>query len=192
MMTAEQERQQWDDFRGGDQQAFAQLFLRYYERLFTYGCKLAADEELVKDCLQELFQKLWQRRQHLGAVTSLQSYLFIALRRQVGDALQRSKAQQRLAAEPEFEITYSHEDFLISEQLSQEQNEKLQRALNKLSKREREALYLKFFDGFSYEKIAEIMGVNVQSIRNLIYQALQALRKVFVAVWLFLLLAHHG
>jgi RNA polymerase sigma factor (sigma-70 family) len=191
-MTAEQERQQWDDFRGGDQQAFAQLFLRYYERLFAYGCKLAADEELVKDCLQELFQKLWQRRQHLGAVSSLQSYLFIALRRQVGDALQRNKAQQRLPSESEFDVIYSHEDFLISEQLSLEQSEKLHRALNRLSKREREALYLKFFDGFSYEKIAEIMGVNVQSIRNLVYQALQALRKVLAAMWLFLFLVCNG
>ncbi|TGE15706.1 RNA polymerase sigma factor [Hymenobacter elongatus] len=42
---------------------------------------------------------------------------------------------------------------------------------------------LKFFDGFSYERIAEVMSLNVQSVRNLIFNALQAVRKAMPCRW---------
>lgn len=187
-MMTEYEAQLWDDFRAGDEQAFSRLFLAYYDALFGYGRKLVPDEELVKDCIQELFQKLWRRRESVGPVKVIKPYLFKALRRHVSDALHQQRKNQLFAApDSAFDVTYSHEDFLISQQVFQEQNARLLGAINQLSSRQREALYLKFFDGFSYEKISEIMALNVQSLRNLIFRALQALRKVLV----MLLLSQH-
>ena len=75
-------------------------------------------------------------------------------------------------------MTYSHEEFLIAQQTDAEQQARLLRALNDLSKRQREALYLKFFDGFSYEHIAEVMSFNPQSGRNLVFNALKTLCRV--------------
>ncbi|RZK52474.1 MAG: sigma-70 family RNA polymerase sigma factor [Hymenobacter sp.] len=84
-------------------------------------------------------------------------------------------------------MTYSHEEFLIAQQTDAEQGQRLLAALNQLSKRQREALYLRFFDDFSYERIAEVMALNIQSVRNLIFRALQVLRQVLASLLLLCL-----
>ena len=178
----ENSAQLWDTFWGGEARALAVLFETYYEALYHYGLKLAGDEELVKDCIQNLFQKLWRRRDGLRAVQVVKTYLFKALRRHLGDETKLLRQHRHLlpAYTDSFEVTYSHEEFLIAQQGDIEQSTRLLAALNQLSKRQREALYLKFFDGFAYERIAEVMSLHVQSVRNLIFNALQILRRVMV------------
>ena len=181
-MTDEKSTQLWDAFRGGDAEALAALFEAYYDALYGYGRKLTSDEELVKDCIQNLFQKLWRRRAGIRAAPLVKTYLFKALRRHLGDETKLLSRHRHLlpAYSDSFEVTYSHEEFLISQQTDAEQRHRLLAALNQLSKRQREALYLRFFDGFSYERVAEVMSLNTQSVRNLIFKALQVLRQVLV------------
>jgi len=179
-MTEANSAQLWNAFRDGDAQALAALFDAYYPALFGYGRKLSGDEELVRDCIQNLFQKLWRRRAGLRAVQVVKAYLFKALRRHIGDETKLLRQHRHLlpAYSDSFEVTYSHEEFLIAQQTDAEQQARLLQALNNLSKRQREALYLKFFDGFSYERIAEVMSLNPQSVRNLVFNALKTLRRV--------------
>ncbi|GAC1585782.1 MAG: hypothetical protein NVS3B25_00300 [Hymenobacter sp.] len=108
--------------------------------------------------------------------------LFKALRRHLGDEITLLRQRRHLlAAAPDaFDVTYSHEEFLIAEQHDSEQSARLLAALGQLTNRQREALYLKFFDGFSYERIAEVMALNIQSVRNLVFNALKAVRKVLL------------
>ncbi|WP_457068596.1 RNA polymerase sigma factor [Hymenobacter sp. UYAg731] len=191
-MTEENSAELWNAFRGGEARALAILFETYYDALYHYGLKLTGDEELVKDCIQNLFQKLWRRREGLRAVQVVKAYLFKALRRHLGDETKLLRQHRHLLPTytDSFEVTYSHEEFLIAQQGDAEQSARLLAALNKLSKRQREALYLKFFDGFSYERIAEVMSLNTQSVRNLVFNALQTLRKMMVlALMLVLMLA---
>ncbi len=189
-MTEENSAQLWDAFRLGSTQALATLFEAYYFALFSYGLKLTGDEDLVKDCIQDLFQKLWRRREGIRATPVVKAYLFKALRRHLGDETKLLRQHRHLlpAYTDSFEVTYSHEEFLIAQQSDAEQSTRLLAALNQLSKRQREALYLKFFDGFSYERIAEVMSLNTQSVRNLVFNALKAVRKVMLASLALLLL----
>jgi RNA polymerase sigma factor (sigma-70 family) len=172
----------WNDFLAGNKQVFERIFLAHYDDLFRYGMRLTGDEEVVKDCIQNLFQRLWQGRKALEAIAEVKPYLFAALRHHVTDEL---RAQKRRAAlqngypdELEMTVQHSPEDFLIAQQLTSEQQNLLLGALNQLSNRHREALYLKFFDGFSYDRIAGIMGLNQQSVRNLVHQAIKRMRQV--------------
>ena len=181
-MTEENGAQLWEDFRTGDAHALATLFEAHYDALYNYGVKLTSDEELVKDCIQNLFQKLWRRRDGLRPVQVVKAYLFKALRRHLGDETKLLRQHRHLLPNytDSFEVVYSHEEFLIAQQSDSEQSTQLLTALNQLSKRQREALYLKFFDGFSYERIAEVMSLNIQSVRNLVFNALKAVRKALM------------
>ena len=189
-MTDERSAKLWEAFRDGDADALAALFGEYYDPLYYYGLKLTGDEELVKDCIQNLFQKLWRRREGLRAVLVVKAYLFKALRRHLGDETTLLRQHRHLlpAYTDSFEVTYSHEEFLIAQQGDAEQSARLLAALNRLSKRQREALYLKFYDGFSYERIAEVMSLKTQSVRNLVFNALQTLRKVMALVLVLVLM----
>ncbi len=133
-MTEENSAQLWEAFRTGDAQALATLFAAYYDALFNYGLKLTGDEELVKDCIQNLFQKLWRRREGLRAVQVVKAYLFKALRRHLGDETKLLRQHRHLlpAYTDSFEVTYSHEEFLIAQQTDYEQSARLLAALNQL------------------------------------------------------------
>lgn len=176
----------WDDFRAGSEQAFERIFLAQYDELYRYGIRLSQDEELVKDAIQNLFQRLWQRRAQLGPVAVVKPYLFKAMRHQLADEKGIAQRQRQVAGnyEPEAKFEYSPEDFLIAQQLTAEQHTQLTEAISQLNNRQREAIYLKFFDGFAYERIADIMILNQQSVRNLVYQAVTRLRQALPYVCL--------
>lgn len=169
----------WNAFRSGDERALERIFLAYYDELYGYGMRLGGHEELIKDCIQDLFQRLWSRRAALGEVEVIRFYLFKALRHEVARGLQaqQRRSQVQNSYRSEFEVQHSVEDFLIAQQLTAEQHARLRRALDQLSSRQREAIYLKFFNDFSYARTAEIMDLNVQSVRNLIHQATRLLRQ---------------
>lgn len=179
----------WNRFLAGEEQAFEAIFQAHYRELYGYGLRLTSDEDLTKDCIQNLFQRLWQRRQHLSSVEEIKPYLFKSMRHEVAAEV---KAQQRRSqlenAQPvEFEVQYSPEDFMIAQQLGAEQHTRLLAALGQLSNRQREAIYLKFFDGFDYERISKIMALNQQSIRNLVHQGIKLLRQSLALPLLLLL-----
>ncbi|MBJ6144423.1 RNA polymerase sigma factor [Hymenobacter sp. BT559] len=181
----------WNEFLAGSKQAFERIFLTHYDELFRYGVRLTGEEEVVKDCIQNLFQRLWQRRKVLGPVEEIRPYLFTALRHHVTDEARAQKRRTALQSGylGEAPVQHSPEEFLIAQQLTTEQQTQLLGALQQLSNRHREALSLKFFEGFSYDRIAEIMDLNQQSVRNLVHQAIKRMRQVLPHPLLLLL---HG
>lgn len=177
----------WADFLAGDERAFERIFQAHYQELYGYGMRLTSDEELTKDCIQNLFQRLWHRRAALKAVEEIKPYLFKSLRHEIAAEINAQKRRSLLQSiySEEFEVQYSPEDFLIAQQLTAEQRAHLLAALGQLSNRQREAIYLRFFDGFDYDRISEIMDLRQQSIRNLVHQGLKLMRQsLTLPLWL--------
>src|SRR5688500_1085224 len=136
----------WRHFRLGDPCALSTIFNENYDSLYYYGKKLIKDDEIVKDCVQNLFLRMWTSRSKLMAVRDVRPYLLKSLRRLIADHVLASNRKKALHIEAplEFQVTYSHEDFLIATQTSREQGEALARTLNNLPTRQREAIFLKF------------------------------------------------
>ncbi len=183
----------WLKFRNGEEEAFSTIFRTYYSYLYNYGVKMAGgDTDMAKDCLQEMFISLWRTRESLSEVHSIRFYLLKAYRRKVIRALASRKgpnAHQPLSDDYSFELAFSFEESLIAQELFKEQQECLAEAVAALSFRQREAIYLKFYKGLSYDEISEIMGLQYQSVRNYVHQGICILRKkLTVAATLSLLL----
>jgi hypothetical protein len=66
----------WQRFRTGNNLAFSILYKKYVQRLFNYGMHTCYDRELVLDCLQELFGRLWDKRSQVAEVELVHSYHF--------------------------------------------------------------------------------------------------------------------
>ncbi len=173
----------WDDFRQGDLGAFTELYNRYVQRLYNYGKRFVSDSALVEDCIQDLFVELWNKKEHLGRTDSPQNYLLKAIRNKL---LRRLSQGQKFIAEElenyDFVIELSHEMALINEQAGFEQRAKLQRALEKLTKRQREIIFLKFYENLSYQQIASVMSVEVRYAYNLVSLAIDALKQNLLSV----------
>lgn len=168
----------WRKLKSGDRMALAAIFNEHYDSLYYYGRKLVRNDDVVKDCIQNLFLKIWTTRHKLMAVTYVRPYLLKSLRRHIADHViaENRKTLLHEQFEGDFVISFSHEDFLIALQTSDEQREALARSLNNLAARQREAIFLKFYQGLDYTRIAEVMALNVQSVRNLIYQSLKTIK----------------
>ena len=171
----------WEKFLKGDKKAFTKIFDKYYDELYNYGLKLVGNHYLVEDSLQELFLKLWKNKKKLTPVKSPKPYLFKSFRHQLIDNINYNSRFEELdeKLQDNFDIEFSTEDFFITHQTEKETRERLTKALNKLTKNQKEAIYLRFFEGLSFEETAITLSINVQSVRNTIHRGMKVLRDVF-------------
>ncbi|MCY1719392.1 sigma-70 family RNA polymerase sigma factor [Prolixibacteraceae bacterium Z1-6] len=165
----------WSLFKDGDREALGKIFQIYYKELYFYGLKIVPIPELVKDVIQEMFVQLWEKRDNLGQVVKVKSYLLVAVRNELIHESKRHYVSEKDSnyLEP---FTLTIEDFLINEEDSRHLNERLVVSLNKLSERQREVIMLRFFHNLCFEELAEVLRMNVQSVRNLLFRALEKLR----------------
>jgi RNA polymerase sigma factor (sigma-70 family) len=179
----------WNSFRAGDEQAFVVIFDRSIRALHNYGVKIIRDSELVQDAVQELFIELWKHRETLGETDSIKAYLYKSLRRKLFriKSKQANKLMVELPSEYFNETSPSVEFSLMAEQSSIEQTQKLTRLLATLSKRQREVVFLRYFEEMEYEKIAVIMDINKQVVYNLVHKAIDALKSGWATVPILLL-----
>ncbi|MBB6002913.1 RNA polymerase sigma factor [Arcicella rosea] len=184
----------WIRFREGDNDAFTVIYNTYFKPLFHYGYHIAKDENLVKDCIHNLFVELWNSRSNLSDTTSIKFYLLRVMRRKVYRVLQKEGNYSDFLPDMEtIDIVFSPELELISKQTEERQNNALQNAINQLSNRQKEAITLLYIEGLSYAEISEIMMLKVRSVYNLIHTALESLRKYLKqpGIWLFLSFLTH-
>jgi RNA polymerase sigma factor (sigma-70 family) len=170
----------WQAFKSGDEQAFDFMYDTYFAKLYGYGTRFSPDKCLVKDCIQNLFVELWKNRTSLSDVTYIKNYLYKSLRRKV---IQQQNQEMRYIHPDElednyhFEVNLSHELFLINDQIARENHTKLIEAFHSLTKRQKEAIFLRFYENLEYAEIAEIMSLKeVKYARTLIYRALEEMK----------------
>ena len=170
--------QLWVEFKGGNKQAFKLIYHTYYQHLFSYGLKLSGHSDLTEDCIQDLYFKLWRNRGNLGDVQSIKAYLFKSFRRILIDLIKSDKKTSNVTDLPaEYDVHLNIEDMLIKNEASREQMSRLEKALNNLSKRQKEIIYLCFYKGMSYKEITEVIPIKYQTVRNCMHEAIKILRK---------------
>jgi RNA polymerase sigma factor (sigma-70 family) len=163
----------------GDTDALAVLFLRYNDYLKHYGWQIVQDASLVDECIQDLFVYIFESYERLSEVKYVKAYLFRSLRRRVIEKIQREQRQKK--SDREFadltDFQFSGESLLLEEEVQQDTRNALIDALNHLPWRQREAIYLRYYNSLKTKEIAEIMGVANQTILNTLHQALKKIKQ---------------
>lgn len=166
----------WMDFKEGDVEAYEFIFKKHYNLLYNYGLKISRNTEETRDCIQQLFAGLWESRQRLAPSNSIRSYLLASLRRMI---LRKLNDKYRFVnieeVGYEFHVEASVELKLIKNQAESEQVKLLWEMIQKLPDRQKEALYLKFYNDHSFSEIAHVMGITTRGVYKLIYKALDHL-----------------
>ncbi len=180
----------WNDFRDGSSVAYTALITKYSNVLFCYGIRFIQDRDFVKDCIQDIFLELWNRRENINSTASVKSYLFKSLRLRIFREKSKWTTNQSLNEDYCFEIEFNIESKLIEDQTAEEMRSRISLTLNKLPKRQKEILYLRFYEGFNHDKISQVMGLSKQSAYNLLHESIIHLKEAWFqqTVLLFLLL----
>lgn len=148
--------------------------------MYGYGVKLCNHPELVEDSIQELFQYIWERREELAHIDSPNIYLFVSLRRKILRKLKMSDKIDGTINENSWSpnIEFGPDEIIIKDESRKQNKEALRKALNSLPNRQKEIVYLHYFNGLSYGEIEELLSIKRQSVRKEMYRAMEKLRAV--------------
>lgn len=169
----------WQRFLDGDGDSLKQIVEFHFKDLLSYGSRFCADRELVKDCLQDLFIKLWESRVNLNRNVVVKAYLFASLRRMLNRRIQGQNKYLSFSADDDnlvFDFEVSVEEKLISNEYLLELTHRIAGNLATLPKRQKEVMYLKFFQDMSRDEIAVTMNISSQTVSNQMQLALKKLR----------------
>ncbi len=163
----------------GDEKAFSQLFEKYYPHLIRYGNTLSPNIYKVQDCVQDVFTDIWIYREKLSQSAVVKAYLLSSVRKRISRLQERDRIFRKTASIDaiEFLFDFSVEHHLIADETNADKVLNLNKLLNDLPARQKEALYLRYHQGLSVEEIADTLEVNYQSANNLLYRAVLNLRK---------------
>jgi len=180
----------WIRALDGDADAFQNIHRELFSGLYYYALKLLQDGELANDAVQELFVRLWERRNSIGPMRKVKPYFFTALRRQILNQLRNNQTRElKVNTLPGPDIDFSPEEIVVRNEEYESLQARIAALLNELPKRQKEVIYLHYFEEMDYTQIAEVMGIHYQSVLNLTQKALQKLRQADLLPVLFSLAA---
>ncbi len=171
----------WKVFKSGDKHALDVIFKRYYSLLHRYGVKLTNNVVLTEDCLQDFFLYIYEHRQNLKDLDAIKPYLFKAFRNRL---LKYLKANTDLVSISEIEknglpLSFSMEELMIQRESKQLRRKQIVALLNRLTNKQKELIYLKYYNNLSISDISEIIGISYQGVLNGLSKSMKKLKKIY-------------
>lgn len=172
--------------RTGNVHAFEILFNEYYEPLYRFACRFVGDPQTAENITQDIFVKLWESRSSIKISTNVKAYLFTSVRNHSLNYIKREKFVTSYDSEDEAIID---EDSSVDNSIIQEEiYEAVHKAINKLPEQCREIYLMNRYDELSYQEIADIRKISINTVKTQMKRALKSLREN-LSHFKFLLLA---
>ena len=163
---------------------FAHLYDKNIDNLFAFGSRFTTDRELLKDCIHDVFVKLYLKRDSLDNVDNIESYLYISLRNRINDEYRRNiHLCDNEINDISMRIKAENEEF-YSQRMEWQTTltANVEKFFEKLSPRQRQIINLYYVEERKYDDICRIMGINYQSVRNLMHRSISRLRECAAAM----------
>jgi RNA polymerase sigma factor (sigma-70 family) len=183
----------WDKMLSGDRDALGKLMHIYFRPLANYGLRFTTDKEVIKDAIQELFIVVWERRSHLAVAVNVKSYLFSSFRRLLLRILKKMHKTATLTLDSSylenFALILGVDDKIIETEHALKLSKHFNILISSLPERQKEVVYLKFFESLSREEISLVLEIAPQTVSNILQIALGKLRQgTPVSIWRALLI----
>ena len=145
---------------------------QHADGVFRFIVKNLRHEEDARDIVQTAFEKLWRNRDAVEEQKS-KSYLFTVAYNQMIDHIRKVK---RIQLKEDFSTSAR-----VEHQPSGDMKKALHDALNRLSETQKSLVMLKDYEGYSYEEIGRIMGLNESQVKVYLHRARLSLRNYLVS-----------
>lgn len=163
------------EIAGGNKAAFATLFKQYHQKVFAFGKKLTRCEELSKELVQEIFFKLWLKREIFLTIDNFDAYLSQVVRNHCFNILRRIAQQERYKQELICSAK-NYENSTLQDLYYKDVRSLLNHSLVKLSPNQRKAYVLCHQEGLTYKEAAEKMNISPHTLHEYIKLALRKIR----------------
>lgn len=157
-----------------DENAFGELFYRYYSVLCTFVYRYLGDESLTEELVQEVYVRMWEKRKQLNIQTSVKGYLYRAVKNELINRQNHEKVELKYR-----KLLQQEDNEFNAEQVLPEVDlmRKIEASIEALPAKRKEIFKLSREKGLSYREIAEQLGISVKTVEAQMGQALKQLRE---------------
>lgn len=172
----------YEAIKNGDIKAFETLFQEFYPSMCIVATKFIADQTAAEDIVQEAFIKLWEKREAYKDIPCLKTFLYVSVKNLCFNYIRDRKVTVDYTS-PEVE---QQEAFFKDLLLEEEAYRIIDNAVNALPPQSAKIVKM-YLDGKQNKEISEILGISVNSVKTLKYNALNSL-KTFLKEYFYLFL----
>nr|WP_199076469.1 RNA polymerase sigma-70 factor [Pedobacter sp. ASV19] len=161
--------------RAGDKNAFETTFRKFYKKLRIYAYTFVKDNEDAEEIVQQVFCKIWERRDQLRLEGALQPLLYRSVYNESLSQLRHQKVKDTFQA---YQTQHMEQrDLDVSHQLlAIELNQHIQRAIAELPEQCRTIFQMSRFEQLKYQQIADALNISIKTVENQMGKALKVLR----------------
>lgn len=161
----------------GDEAAFAEIYLRYTEKLYPHVAKLLDADDWAEEIVQDVFTKLWQIRETLAAIDNPNAWLYLMAANRTIDHMRKMALEVKM----QYHIARQAEDHLRIETASGNKLDArmagIKEVVEQLSPQRKLVFKLRHEEGLSYEEIAAQLNLSKSAVRDYLRLALQTIRE---------------
>ncbi|GAB3267213.1 sigma-70 family RNA polymerase sigma factor [Larkinella harenae] len=173
-----------DLLRDGDEQAFRELYDRYWYKMYVTAYRKLRRKEVAEELAQELFVMLWQKRDSLR-ISNVPAFLGVSLKNLMIDYIRRNIREEHYMEQ--LRQFFPAETFSTTETLQlNELSDAVQHALAQLPEKTREVFILNRFEHLTIREIAQRLNLSEKTIEYHLARSTAFLRqnlRDFVAIW---------
>lgn len=161
--------------QNSDQQAFKELYLAYFNRLYKFSFSILHSSEFAEEAVNDVFLNIWQKRHNLKTIQNLTNYLFISTKNTSVNYLTKFGKERSTSLDDvlvRFDIDeLTPETTIFNEELRSE----IELAINQLPPKTKLVFQMAKVEGLKYKEIAQILDISVNTIDNHVATALKKL-----------------
>lgn len=176
-MLVDESKIRWQQFISGDNDSYSWIYNNFVQVLYKYGLRFTSNQEIIKDCIQEVFTSLYKNRDRLITPDNIKVYLLVSLKNCLLRTLYKESHYDYDSSESiMFSLEPTVEEVFITNEQYQNQQKRIKEILTLLSPRQQEIIYYRFIQELSMDEICVLMNLNYQSAQNLIQRSLKKMR----------------
>ena len=160
----------------GDETAFAQLFNKYSDKLFSFIVSISGSNEIAEDVVQDVFLKVWQMGQGLANIENFDSYLFRMAHNHALNVIKRRAKEILVLAEIAGRSEASKAETFFDLEYKEIQRF-YKKAIEKLPPQQKLVITMSRENGLKQQEIARRLNISVATVKCHMTEALRSLRK---------------
>ena len=173
-------------YSAGDNKAFTKIFELYFDRLCYFADRLISDTSEAEDIVTDVFVKLWQQKGPYSSQNEIKSWLYICTR---NACLSHIKQSSRKEIDKRHHSCFiENDEAILSEATKTEVIKALYILVEELPAECRKIIKLAFFEKYTSQQIAKMLGLAESTVRNQKSRGINILRQRIIKLELFHLL----
>jgi len=166
----------FEGLRHHDQKAFEKIYSHYFGNVYNTILFLVRRHSLAEELTQQVFIKIWDKRESIRIYTSPDSYIKRLCKNLVYDYFKKLKSEKLSCLEENLDHHFIHND--LEEMIDHNELEvQILNVISKLPPSQREIFNLSRFQGLKNDEIADQMNLSKRTVEHQLYRALQKIKK---------------